>query len=74
MVAEMFTPLCTVYADTSKVERVAQSGPNGLYYTQHFDVVFLCGMTELRAQIRWIEKVSTTTLVWTSSRVPCFAH
>ncbi|KAI0750425.1 hypothetical protein C8Q74DRAFT_1374012 [Fomes fomentarius] len=53
---ELYTPLCTIYADTSKVERVPQSGPNGLYYTQHFKILLLCGMTELQAQISWVEK------------------
>ncbi|TBU25276.1 hypothetical protein BD311DRAFT_853631 [Dichomitus squalens] len=52
---EFYTPLCTVYADTSRVKKVAQNGPNGLYYQQEFKIVLLCGLTELQAQISWVE-------------------
>ncbi|KAI0704722.1 hypothetical protein C8Q76DRAFT_631038 [Earliella scabrosa] len=52
---ELYTPLCTVYADTSKVAYHPQTGPDGLYYVQDFRLVLLCGMTELRAQLSWME-------------------
>ncbi|KAH9940120.1 uncharacterized protein BXZ73DRAFT_43304 [Epithele typhae] len=52
---ELFTPLCTVAADTSRVARVARQGPQGVYYEQQFNVVLLCGLTELQAQISWTE-------------------
>lgn len=52
---DMFSTLCTVYADTSRVQKVRQKGPNGPYFTQQFRVVLLCGLTELKAQISWIE-------------------
>ncbi|KAH9940117.1 uncharacterized protein BXZ73DRAFT_99114 [Epithele typhae] len=52
---ELFTPLCTVAADTSRVARVTRQGPKGVYYEQHFNVVLLCGLTELQAQISWTE-------------------
>ncbi|KAI0738324.1 hypothetical protein C8Q80DRAFT_1262843 [Daedaleopsis nitida] len=53
--SELYTPLCTIYADTSQVSRQAQSGSNGTYYIQTFKIVLLCGMTELQAQLSWTE-------------------
>ncbi|KAI0704715.1 hypothetical protein C8Q76DRAFT_631269 [Earliella scabrosa] len=55
---ELYTPLCTISADTSKVAHEARAGPEGLYYVQDFKIVLLCGMTELQAQVSWIEDVS----------------
>ncbi|KAH9940124.1 uncharacterized protein BXZ73DRAFT_43112 [Epithele typhae] len=55
---EQYTTLCTIHADTSRITRIAKHGLNGVYYTQEFDVVLLCGLTEMQAQIRWREKVS----------------
>ncbi|EIW54761.1 uncharacterized protein TRAVEDRAFT_50899 [Trametes versicolor FP-101664 SS1] len=53
---ECFTSLCTVFADTSAVERTPKRGFLGnTYYTQSFDIVLMCGLTELQAQIRWKE-------------------
>ncbi|KAH9940126.1 uncharacterized protein BXZ73DRAFT_99124 [Epithele typhae] len=52
---ELFTPLCTIHADTSKVVRRPVHGPKGVYYVLDFDIVLLCGPTELQAQIRWRE-------------------
>ncbi|RPD55189.1 hypothetical protein L226DRAFT_493295 [Lentinus tigrinus ALCF2SS1-7] len=52
---ELYTSLCTIYADTSKVARRPLSGPNGTYYEQDFKIVLLCGLTELQAQLSWIE-------------------
>ncbi|KAH9940096.1 uncharacterized protein BXZ73DRAFT_43137 [Epithele typhae] len=52
---ELFTMLCTVHADTSRVTRKPKQGPKGTYYEQCYDVILLCGLTELQAQIRWIE-------------------
>ena len=54
---ELYTPLCTIFADTSKVARFPQEGPNGTFYVQKFKIVLLCGLTELRAQISWTENV-----------------
>ncbi|KAI0656119.1 hypothetical protein C8Q70DRAFT_1056985 [Cubamyces menziesii] len=50
---EMFTPICTIHADTSGVTRRPIRGPRETYYEQCFDVVIICGLTELKAQIRW---------------------
>ncbi|KAI8977711.1 hypothetical protein BD414DRAFT_538976 [Trametes punicea] len=53
---ECFTTLCTVFADTSQVFKVPRIGPNGnVHYVQTFDVVLIYGLTELQAQIKWME-------------------
>lgn len=54
---ELFSPLCTVTGDTSKVPKVRRNGRNGVYYTQAFKVVLICGLTELKAQLSWMQKV-----------------
>lgn len=55
---ECFTSLCTISADTSAVVKTPKVGPCGdVYYTQYFEVVLLCGLTELQAQIRWTQDV-----------------
>ncbi|KAI0668088.1 hypothetical protein C8Q78DRAFT_1048352 [Trametes maxima] len=51
----MYAPLCTICADTSRVVRVQKPGPFGMYYEQKFKVVLISGLTELQAQISWIE-------------------
>ena len=56
--AELYTPMCTVYADTTKVARIPKHGPDGIYYEQDFEIILLCGLTELKAQVGWIENVS----------------
>lgn len=57
---EMFSSLCTVYANTSAVTKVKQRGVNGsVYYTQRFKLVLLCGLTETKAQLSWIQDVRT---------------
>ena len=63
---ELYTVLCTVSADTSKVKKVPRKGPNGPYYQQEFKVVLFCGQTELQAQISWQEGVSTSVRLYTT--------
>lgn len=60
---ELFSQICTVYADTSRVLKQKRNGPKGVYYTQDYCVVILCGATELQAQIRWTENVSLLTQI-----------
>ncbi|KAI0750429.1 hypothetical protein C8Q74DRAFT_1394251 [Fomes fomentarius] len=55
---ELFPQLCTIYADTSQVVRDPRIGPSGVYYVQEFDIVLIGGMTELKAQLRWVQNVS----------------
>ena len=53
----MFAPLCTICADTSQVLRRPKLGSDGVYYEQHFKIIILCGLTEMQAQISWVENV-----------------
>lgn len=57
---ESFSTLCTIHADTSRVAKQKRQGVNGVYYTQTFDIVLSCGLTEMKAQISWKENVSRT--------------
>jgi hypothetical protein len=42
----------------------ASSGPGGnQYYHQNFSVVLLFGLTELKAQISWMEDVSRIIII-----------
>ncbi|KAH9933537.1 hypothetical protein B0H21DRAFT_83076 [Amylocystis lapponica] len=56
----MFSTLCHVSADSSGVPINTCKGPKGTYYTQNFDVVLSFGLTELKAQLCWIENVRRT--------------
>ena len=51
--------MCTIYADTSQVYRQSKRGTDGVYYVQKFKIVLLCGLTEMQAQLSWVENVST---------------
>lgn len=55
--SDAFSTLCTIHADTSKVVKQKHLGSNGIYYTQIFDIVLSCGLTEMKAQISWMENV-----------------
>ncbi|KAI5982477.1 hypothetical protein EDD15DRAFT_2377772 [Pisolithus albus] len=55
---DSFTKKCTVYADTSKAAKTLspQISPSGAeFYRIDYDVVLLFGLTELKAQISWME-------------------
>jgi hypothetical protein len=54
----MFSNLCTVHADTSQVPKTLSprrgfAGPQ--FYRQQFSIVLMFGLTELQAQISWME-------------------
>lgn len=58
----MFSTLCTVQADTSGITQdlAMETGRGGQrYYTIKFDVVLLFGLTELKAQLQWVENGET---------------
>jgi hypothetical protein len=58
--AEDYSTLCTVTADTPQMIKTLtpKVGLNGVrYYSQDFNVVLLFGLTELKAQIAWMEDV-----------------
>ena len=51
-----FFDLCTVSADTSKLPKPKLKSPRGgHYYTVSFEVVLLFGLTELTAQLSWMD-------------------
>jgi len=53
---EMFHTLCTLSADTSSVARTRSLNPRGEpYYTQGYNVILYCGLTEMKAQISWMQ-------------------
>ncbi|KZT00293.1 uncharacterized protein LAESUDRAFT_732387 [Laetiporus sulphureus 93-53] len=52
---DMFSKLCTVTADTSSVPKMPVLGKTGIYYKQKYRVVLSFGLTELKAQLSWIE-------------------
>ncbi|EIW80674.1 hypothetical protein CONPUDRAFT_125506 [Coniophora puteana RWD-64-598 SS2] len=66
-----FSPLCTIRADTSAVAPTPHPRKDqqpGMYWSIDYDVVLLFGLTELQAQISWIEegveKRSPATVVY----------
>ena len=60
---DCFTSLCTVKADTSLVATTVYATPKGLLFRQSYDIVLLCGQTEMKAHISWIEDVSHIFMV-----------
>jgi hypothetical protein len=56
---DKFETLCEVGADLSTAPYRTKQGTTGMtYYQRDYDVVFLVGLTELKAQISWIDSVS----------------
>jgi len=57
----MFETFCTVEADTSQMINAAEPR-SGLgvvpFYEQKFSVILMFGLTELKAQLSWVENVS----------------
>ena len=53
--------LCTIEADLSRVPILPQPKltGKGSFYRVRYDIILLFGMTELKAQIAWMEKVSS---------------
>ncbi|KAJ7704328.1 hypothetical protein B0H17DRAFT_1039291 [Mycena rosella] len=54
---DKYSVLCTVHADTSKLANNLQrlTGRLGTYYQLNFEVILAFGLTELKAQIAWVE-------------------
>lgn len=65
----MFSTLCSVEADTSQISKALQPIRSAIvlegrrrlqvYYKIQFDIVLSFGLTELKAQIAWMEDVSS---------------
>lgn len=56
-----YSTLCTISVDLSKMGKALGpfKGSDGrLYYKANFDIILLFGLTELKAQVCWKEKVS----------------
>ena len=58
--ADNYTKLCTIEADLSGVPLLPRPKVigQGSFYSVDCEVVILFGMTELKAQIAWMENVS----------------
>jgi len=55
-----FTDNCEIFADTSNAATtlLPRTSPEGkTYYHIEFEVILLFGLTELKAQISWLEDV-----------------
>lgn len=50
-----FFDLCKVSADTSRVPKPKISNPRGSHYEVHYEVALSFGLTELKAQLVWME-------------------
>ena len=60
--ADKFETLCIIQADLTTTPYVKKLGEKGkMWYTRNFDVVLLVGLTELKAQIAWIDPVTVST-------------
>ncbi|THU90492.1 hypothetical protein K435DRAFT_781211 [Dendrothele bispora CBS 962.96] len=51
----MYTTLCTVVADASKAVKPNSRGKGSSYYTVDFKMILLLGLTEMKAQLSWME-------------------
>jgi hypothetical protein len=59
---DRFETLCHVVADISAARSTCTVGKSGKpCYSQEYDVVLLVGLTELKAEIRWLD--STTVRI-----------
>ncbi|KAF7362767.1 hypothetical protein MVEN_00626400 [Mycena venus] len=63
---DLYQVVCTIQADTSRLTKYpnyrrgasASIVPNSMFYELKFDVVLSFGLTELKAQIAWMENAS----------------
>ena len=59
--AEKFETLCDIQADISTAPYETKRGNSGtVYYTRNFTVILLVGLTELKAQIGWIDSTTVS--------------
>jgi hypothetical protein len=64
--------LCTIEADLSRLPSVPRSKikGNGSFNTVEIDIILLFGMTELKAQVAWKEKVSGLQMLFNPTEYP----
>ena len=56
---DKFQTLCNVTADISGAQSTRKVGTTGkVCYDLHYEVVLLVGLTELKAQIRWVDSIT----------------
>ncbi|VDB95850.1 unnamed protein product [Peniophora sp. CBMAI 1063] len=71
---ELFSTLCTISADASRIPKSFRGGARGDYCRQDYVVVLSFGLTELKAHLTWMEKgvkrVGPASVVYTASRPP----
>lgn len=61
-VSEMFTTICTIKGDTTGQKLVKRFNEQGEpYWVQDYDIILNFGLTELTAELAWVEKVR---IVW----------
>lgn len=68
-----FTILCQLEADLSQIPKTANRNPAGnMYYTIRYGLVLIFGLTEIQAQLQWLEDVrapeSSENIILTGSR------
>lgn len=60
---DKFEVLCNIQADLSTAPYETERIKSGtVYCTRNFDVILLVGLTELKAQIAWIDSVTVSPL------------
>ena len=71
---DQFSTLCMVRADTTKLAKSVsprRSAEGASYYALEIKVILLFGLTELSAQVSWMENVSVSVhlgdLFWLTS-------
>lgn len=60
VVAANYTKLCTINVDLSHLPLAARMKPKGLsgsYYRLDYELVLLFGLTEMKAQVAWKERL-----------------
>ena len=57
MATELFSTLCTITADASRIPKATQRGARGDYCRHDYTVVLSFGLTELKAHLTWMEQV-----------------
>lgn len=58
---DLFSVLCNITADASKIPKKIHEGPRGNFYEQNYSVIISFGLTELKAHIAWLDKGAKRT-------------
>ena len=52
-----YIKICTIEVDLSHITLNKRKGERGQYFSLNYDLVLLFGLTELKAQVAWMERV-----------------